>query len=194
MSPAVLSRWSEKVGELTFSFLAKDFFQNNPFILPDFTDYAAKQATHSNNKFLIDAYCGSGLFALSLAKHFDKVKGIEVSETSTSWAHQNAKLNNIDNTEFIAASAEAIFKSIDFPAKQTTVVIDPPRAGCSQEFLDQLFNYAPNTCVYISCEPATQMRDLKYFLESGYKIKDIQPFDLFPQTRHLECIVTLTKD
>ncbi len=183
----------EQVGDLIFNFLAKDFFQNNPFILPAFIDYAAQQATQSNNKFLIDAYCGSGLFALSLSKHFDKVTGIEVSETSTSWARQNAKLNNIDNTEFISASAEAIFKSVNFSAAQTTVVIDPPRAGCSQEFLNQLFNYAPDTCVYISCEPATQMRDLKHFQASGYQIQDIQPFDLFPQTRHLECIVTLVR-
>ncbi len=185
---------SEQVGELTFKFLAKEFFQNNPYILPAFTDYAAKQATHSENTFLIDAYCGSGLFALSLAKHFKKVAGIEVSETSTNWARQNTKLNGIDNAEFTASSAEAIFKTIDFPAKETTVLIDPPRAGCSEEFLEQLIKYGPETCVYISCEPATQMRDLKLFQDSGYKIQDIQPFDLFPQTRHLECIVTLVRD
>ena len=183
----------ENVGELTFNFLAKDFFQNNPYALPVFTEYAAKQAIHTNNKFLIDAYCGSGLFALSLAKHFNQVTGIEISETSTSWARQNAKLNDIKNADFIAASAEAIFGSISFPADETTILIDPPRAGCSQEFLEQLFKFSPDTCVYISCEPATQMRDLKHFEEAGYLIKDIHQFDLFPQTRHLECIVTLAR-
>jgi len=184
----------ELVNGLTFNFLASDFFQNNPYVLPIFTKYAAKQATHSDNQFLIDAYCGSGLFALSLAKHFKQVTGIEISETSASWARQNAKLNGIENTNFIAASAEEIFKSIKFSPEETTILIDPPRAGCSQEFLDQLFKFAPDTCVYISCEPATQMRDLKHFEEAGYQVQDIQPFDLFPQTRHLECIVTLVKN
>jgi 23S rRNA (uracil1939-C5)-methyltransferase/tRNA (uracil-5-)-methyltransferase len=183
----------EEVGDLKFRFLAGDFFQNNPFILPAFTDYAAQQAKSSDSNYLIDAYCGSGLFALSLAKHFKQVAGVEVSETSASWARQNARLNDIDNAEFTAASAESIFKKIDFPPKETTVLIDPPRAGCSPEFLEQLFNFSPARCIYISCEPATQMRDLKKFTEAGYTIQDIQPFDLFPQTRHLECIVTLVK-
>jgi len=183
----------EKVGDLTFRFLAKDFFQTNPFILPDFTSYAAQQAKASGASYLIDAYCGSGLFALSLAQHFKNVAGVEVSETSVSWARQNAQLNGIENTTFIAASAEAIFSEIEFPATETAILIDPPRAGCSAAFLDQLFHYLPSICIYISCEPATQMRDLKYFTEAGYQIQDIQPFDLFPQTRHLECIVTLGK-
>ncbi|MGJ8656307.1 MAG: class I SAM-dependent RNA methyltransferase [Akkermansiaceae bacterium] len=184
---------TEHVGDLKFNFLASDFFQNNPSILPAFTNYAAQQATASGSTYLIDAYCGSGLFALTLAKHFKQVAGVEVSETSVSWARQNAILNNITNTEFTAASAEAIFQKIDFPPAQTTILIDPPRAGCSTEFLDQLFTYQPATCIYISCEPATQMRDLQKFQQAGYTIQDIQPFDLFPQTRHLECIITLTK-
>jgi tRNA/tmRNA/rRNA uracil-C5-methylase (TrmA/RlmC/RlmD family) len=183
----------EQVGDLKFHFLASDFFQNNPFILPAFTDYAAQQAKQGGNNYLIDAYCGSGLFSLSLAKHFKQVAGVEVSETSASWARQNARLNEIDNAEFTAASAESIFKKIDFPPTETTVLIDPPRAGCSPEFLEQLFKYSPTRCIYISCEPATQMRDLQKFTEAGYTIQDIQPFDLFPQTRHLECIVTLVK-
>ena len=183
----------EQVGDLTFHFLASDFFQNNPSILPAFTRYAAQQAQSdtSQNHYLIDAYCGSGLFALSLAKHFKQVAGVEISETSTSWARQNARLNGIENADFISAKAEHIFSDINFPAEETTILIDPPRAGCSPEFLDQLFRFAPTRCVYISCEPATQMRDLQKFTAAGYQIQDIQPFDLFPQTRHLECIITL---
>ena len=73
------------------------------------------------------------------------------------------------------------------------MVIDPPRKGCDESFLHQLFNYGPRTVVYVSCDPATQMRDLKGFLASGYKLTAVQPFDLFPQTRHLECVVTLVR-
>ncbi|MDF1713261.1 MAG: class I SAM-dependent RNA methyltransferase [Akkermansiaceae bacterium] len=184
---------SEKVGDLKFNFLAGDFFQNNPFILESFTSHAAEQAKGPNQKYLLDAYCGSGLFGLSLAKHFEQVVGIELSETSADWARRNAKTNGIENANFIAASAENLFADITFPAEQTSVLIDPPRKGCSVDFLSQLFAFGPSRVVYVSCNPATQMRDLKSFLEKGYTIESIQPFDLFPQTRHLECVISLSR-
>jgi len=183
---------SEQVGETTFSFLAGDFFQNNPFILPAFVDYASKQAM-AGSDFLIDAYCGSGLFGLSLAKHFQEVSMVEVSETGADWARYNAKANSIENAKIHTASAEHIFSQMSYPAKETTVLIDPPRKGCNDGFLSQLFDFGPARVVYISCDPATQARDLKLFVEANYEIIDVQPVDLFPQTRHLECIVTLTE-
>ena len=180
-------------GEVKFNFLAGDFFQNNPFILPSFTGYVAEQASSCGSKYLVDAYCGSGLFSLCLAHKFEKVAGVEVSETAADWARRNAELNGITNTTFLASSAEAIFDDITFPAEETTVVIDPPRKGCNQEFLDQLFQFGPNKVVYISCNPATQMRDLKEFITAGFKLTAVQPFDLFPQTRHLECVIVLER-
>lgn len=180
-------------GDVAFQFLASDFFQNNPFILPAFTGYVAEQASSCGSKYLVDAYCGSGLFSLCLAHKFEKVAGVEVSETAADWARRNAELNHITNTTFLASSAEAIFNDITFPANETTVVIDPPRKGCNQEFLDQLFQFGPNKVVYISCNPATQMRDLKEFLAADYKLTAVQPFDLFPQTRHLECVIVLER-
>jgi 23S rRNA (uracil1939-C5)-methyltransferase/tRNA (uracil-5-)-methyltransferase len=182
---------AERVGDLRFEFLAGDFFQNNPFILPAFTGYVAKQATAGGARFLVDAYCGSGLFALTLAKHFEKVSGVEVSETSCEWARRNASANGISNAEFLTASAEAIFAQIDFPPEQTAVVIDPPRKGSTPEFLHQLIAFKPQRVIYVSCDPATQMRDLKLLKAGGYEPDDVQPFDLFPHTRHLECVMTL---
>lgn len=184
---------SEKVGDLTFHFLAGDFFQNNPFILEAFTGHAAGEASGPGQKYLLDAYCGSGLFALSLADRFDQVVGIELSESSADWARRNAQTNGIGNASFIAASAEQLFADITFPAEESSVVIDPPRKGCSEDFLTQLFAFGPSRVVYISCNPATQMRDLRSFLEHGYEIESIQPFDLFPQTRHLECVISLSR-
>lgn len=184
---------STEAGDITFHFLAGDFFQNNPFILPAFTGYVAQQASAGGAKYLVDAYCGSGLFSLCLAHKFEKVAGVEVSETAADWARRNAELNKIENTTFLASSAEAIFADISFPADETAVVIDPPRKGCNQEFLNQLFAFGPAKVVYVSCNPATQMRDLKEFLAAGYKISTVQPFDLFPQTRHLECVMVLEK-
>lgn len=184
---------TEHVDGLIFNFLAGDFFQNNPYILPAFTDYVAKQAVGSGARFLVDAYCGSGLFAITLSKHFERVVGVEVSESSADWARANAVSNGITHAEFLAASAEAIFAQINFPARETVVVIDPPRKGCDRQFLDQLFAYGPVRVVYVSCNPATQVRDLVSFRAAGYDLVEVQPFDLFPQTKHLECVTTLDR-
>jgi len=184
---------TEHIGNLSFDFLAGEFFQNNPYILPSFTDYVGEEASKDNCTNLVDAYCGSGLFAISLANRFDHVAGVEVSVAATDWARHNAKKNGITHAEFLASSAEDIFESITFNPDKTSVVIDPPRKGSSEEFLDQLFKFGPKRIVYVSCNPATQIRDLNYFLKNNYKITQIQPFDLFPQTKHLECVATLER-
>ncbi len=178
---------------LRLHFLARDFFQNNPFILPAFTGYVREQAAASGARFLVDAYCGSGLFALSAASAFEQVAGIEISESSIRFARENAGANGITNATFQAGDAAAIFAGLTFPAADTAVVIDPPRKGCDEAFLHQLFAFGPRAVVYVSCDPATQMRDLKLFLAAGYDLTAAQPFDLFPQTRHLECVLTLRR-
>lgn len=181
---------------LRLHFLARDFFQNNPFILPAFTGYVRAQAAASGAHFLVDAYCGSGLFALSSASAFTRVAGIELSESSIRFARENAAANHIANATFQAGDAAAIFAGLDaeFAPAETVVVIDPPRKGCDEVFLQQLFAFGPRAVVYVSCDPATQMRDLKLFLSAGYALTAAQPFDLFPQTRHLECVLTLRRN
>ena len=189
LTQVVLSRSAP----LRLRFLARDFFQNNPFILPIFAGYVRDQAATGGARFLIDAYCGSGLFALAAAPQFARVAGVEVSETSIAFARDNAAANGIVNAAFLCGDAAGIFGGLDFPPDDTTVVIDPPRKGCDPSFLQQLFAFRPRTVVYVSCDPATQMRDLRHFLAAGYALTAVQPFDLFPQTRHLECVVTLRK-
>ncbi len=185
----------EKVGDLRLHFLARDFFQNNPFILPAFTGYVRAQAAATGARFLVDAYCGSGLFALSCAPAFDRVAGVEVSASSVKFAQENAAANGIGNATFSAGDAATIFAGLDaaFTPADTVVVIDPPRKGCDESFLTQLFAFGPRAVVYVSCDPATQMRDLKHFLAAGYTLTAVQPFDLFPQTRHLECVISLRR-
>ncbi len=188
---------------LKLRFLARDFFQNNPFILPAFTGYVRAQAAASGARYLVDAYCGSGLFALTAAPSFTRVAGIELSESSIRFARENATANNLPNVTFQAGDAAQIFAGLStlatpadphaFAPADTAVIIDPPRKGCDEAFLSQLFAYAPRAVVYVSCDPATQMRDLKAFLAAGYTLTAAQPFDLFPQTRHLECVLTLVK-
>ena len=183
---------SERVGDLTFQFKVGEFFQNNPFILPKMVEYVASEASAQGARYLVDAYCGVGLFALSTAPSFEQVAGVEISQQSVLWAQANAKISGIDNARFLIGKAEAIFNGLKFPAAETAMVIDPPRKGCDESFRQQLLEYRPQRVVYVSCDPATQARDLKEFVAGGYTITRIQPFDLFPHTRHIENVVSLS--
>jgi 23S rRNA (uracil1939-C5)-methyltransferase/tRNA (uracil-5-)-methyltransferase len=180
-------------GTVRLRFFARDFFQNNPSILPDFTGHVRTQAASAGARFLVDAYCGSGLFALTAARRFEGVVGIEISASAVQWARENAAANHIAHATFRAGEAAAIFADLEFPAAETAVVIDPPRRGCDASFLSQLIAFGPRTIVYVSCDPATQMRDLTVLIPAGYTLTNVQPFDLFPQTRHLECVITLRR-
>ncbi len=183
----------EKVGGLLFSFPAGEFFQNNPSILESFTQYVGQKASEGGVRNLVDAYCGSGLFCLTAAAYFKDAVGIEVSDFSVQYAIENARANNLTNTRFVLGDAASIFSQVNFKGDDTAVIIDPPRKGASEDFLNQLIVFGPQRIVYVSCNPATQMRDLRILIEGKYEIEEVQPFDLFPQTKHLECVVTLTK-
>ena len=184
---------TEKVGAVRLKFLAGEFFQNNPSVLEQFVGHAIKLAHESGAKHLVDTYCGSGLFALSGARLFDSVNGIEVSAEAARKAAENATLNHFLNCRFIAGSAESIFKKIPVEGHESAVIVDPPRKGCDEAFLDQLHAFGPRRIVYVSCAPDTQARDVKYLCAKGWKVISVRPFDLFPQTRHVECIAALER-
>lgn len=206
------------VNGITFRFQAGNFFQNNPYMLPHMVDLVVNAATRlsasgAKMTHLIDCYCGSGLFALGSSSYFDVCVGIEVNSKAVEEAKSNAALNGIKNCDFVSASSEEIFKSKDpvkvgdvdednnngpllvkdFPRDNTVVVVDPPRKGCSEEFLEQLDAFRPARVVYMSCDPATQARDTAFLVTHGYTIVSIQPFDLFPQTRHIECLAVFDR-
>ena len=205
---------------IKFRYMAGNFFQNNNYVVPLMVDAVlgaalvpVKSITGDDNNtkvpsYFIDCYCGSGLFALTASTKFKLCVGIEVNEKAIEEATENATANSITNCQFVAASAEAIFisppaltiagfenqKIQDFPREETVVVLDPPRKGCSGKFLEQLYEYGPQRIVYMSCGPATQARDAKGIVEvGGYDIICIQPFDLFPQTKHVECLMVFEK-
>lgn len=185
---------TERVGSLVFQFKAGEFFQNNPHILPQFAEFVAEHAASGGMRFLVDTYCGSGLFALTAASRFEKVIGIEVSAAAVTLADSNAALNRISNTSFRAGEAEKLFAEVtDLPPEDTSVVIDPPRKGCDESFLNQLIQFSPKQIVYVSCDPATQARDLKMLVGGGFEVLKLQPFDLFPQTRHIENVAVLAR-
>ncbi|WP_411826521.1 class I SAM-dependent RNA methyltransferase [Luteolibacter sp. AS25] len=190
-NPKAIAR--EQVGDVKFDFVAGEFFQNNPFILEKFTGYVGEKALAGGAKYLVDAYCGAGLFGLCLAGRFEKVMGVEVNEAGAKWAKNNVELNELKNVSILQADAEEIFKEIDTPAGETVVIIDPPRKGSTPEFLAQLIEFGPERVVYVSCDPATQVRDYKILRDGGYILEEVQPFDLFPHTRHVENVMILVK-
>lgn len=186
---------SERVNGIRFKFKANDFWQNNANALPKLVEHVRLETSRNGDiRFLVDCYCGGGLFALTSADKFEGVFGIEISESSVRSAQANARSNNITNVEFQADSAEAIFDSVlHLPPEQTAVILDPPRKGASLDFLEQLTRFAPAVVVYVSCDPATQARDANILLENGYQITKAVPFDLFPQTRHIESVLTFAR-
>lgn len=183
---------SATIGETVFQYTAGDFFQNNPFILPELVDYALGEAAGA--RYLLDVYCGVGVFALCGRKKFERCLGVEVNADAVKRAQANAALNRSINCDFITGTAEAIFAQAKYPGGETSVILDPPRAGCDEGFLRQLIAFAPARIVYVSCDPATQARDLKILTAGGYQLQHAQPFDFFPQTRHIECVATLNRN
>ncbi|QGN13875.1 tRNA (uracil-5-)-methyltransferase [Kluyveromyces marxianus] len=194
---------TEYINGYTFQFSAGEFFQNNNSILTKVTDYVRKNLQIEGSKpedphYLVDAYCGSGLFSITSSKGVDKVIGVEVSADSVAFAERNAKANGVENCKFIVGKAEKIFGSIDTPCDRTSVILDPPRKGCDDIFLKQLAEYNPARIVYISCNVHSQARDVEYFLketENGkhYKIESLRGFDFFPQTHHVESVCVLIR-
>lgn len=184
---------TEQVGDLSLQFLAGDFFQNNPFLLPRLVAHVAQEATAGGARNLVDAYCGSGLLGLAAAPRFERVLGVEVSPSAVNWARENAARNARTNCEFIAADASAVFASVPFAGTDAAVIVDPPRKGCDDAFLAQLTAFAPRTIIYVSCNPETQARDIATLATAGYSCLRVQPFDMFPQTRHIEAVATLAR-
>ena len=186
---------SQSIRPYTFLFYAGEFFQNNPYILPKFVDYITSEASDSAINFLIDAYCGVGVFGICGSSKFESVIGIEINENAIKLAQENAKNNQIKNISFLSGSAEHLFIEDNLPpSDKTSIIIDPPRKGCDMAFLNQLVTFGPKKIVYVSCAPDTQARDLTFLLQKQYRIDKVQPFDLFPQTRHIENVVTLTHE
>lgn len=162
---------TEYVDNFVFTNRAGSFFQNNNSILSPFTAYVrdhlfphdSDHPTSSSSprvKYLLDAYCGSGLFSITLASLFTSVLGIDIDPAGITAARHNASNNNIPNAGFIEADASALFADVPFPPDQTLCVIDPPRKGCSADFLRQLLQFGPKRVVYVSCNVHTQARDV----------------------------------
>jgi tRNA/tmRNA/rRNA uracil-C5-methylase (TrmA/RlmC/RlmD family) len=166
------------------------FFQANLYLTDRLVDEVCRLAVSGKTDTIVDAYCGSGLFSVFLSPYAQKVIGIESSEKSVHFAQKNAERQGIRNTKFICGKVKNILPR-EFAAgadKIDLLILDPPRTGCDGAVLAAIAALKPQKVIYISCNPATQARDIKYLHECGYDLLSLLPLDMFPQTEHIEVI------
>ena len=179
---------------LRFEVSPYSFFQVHKEQAEILYEKALAYADLKGGETVIDAYCGTGTISLCLAKKAKRVIGIEIVKPAIEDAKKNAKKNHMENTEFYAADAGKFMPQLYRKGLVPDVIVmDPVRAGCSEEVLKAAAGMNPKRIIYVSCNPATFARDAKILKSEGYEIKEIQPVDMFPQTMHVEAIVLLSK-
>ena len=186
---------TDRLCGLEFRISPRSFYQVNSQQTELLYKKAIELASLTGVERVIDAYCGTGTIGLCAAGGAREVIGVEVNADAVRDAEQNAKRNEIENARFVRADAGEFMVELARSGERADVVIlDPPRAGCSREFLAALVTLAPKRIVYVSCNPETLARDLGMLTKNGYKAEVIQGVDMFPFTEHCECVVLLTKD
>ncbi len=182
----------EQIGDLKFQIGPKSFFQTNTRQAEKLYDKAKEFAALTGNEIVYDLYTGTGTIALYLANEAKKVIGVEIIREAIEDARINAQLNNLKNAEFFVGDTKDVLNGKFFAEKGApdVIVLDPPRAGVHKDVLKQILKSAPERIVYVSCNPATQARDVA-ILSEKYKLTLIQPVDMFPHTHHVENIALL---
>ncbi|MDR0846462.1 MAG: 23S rRNA (uracil(1939)-C(5))-methyltransferase RlmD [Lactobacillales bacterium] len=168
---------------------SRSFYQVNSEQTAVLYQKAIELAGITKDDNVVDAYSGIGTIALSIADSAKSVTGIEIVESAVEDARRNAKLNGVSNAEFLLGDAGELIGATDYDV----LIVDPARKGLSEKFIFASLKAAPKRIVYISCNPATQARDLKLYVEGGYMIQRIVPVDMFPQTSHVECVVLMSR-
>ena len=178
----------------TFRISPKSFYQVNPVQTEILYNKAITYAGLTGKEKVIDAYCGTGTIGLIAASQAKEVIGVELNRDAVKDAVINAKRNNIKNEQFYNADAGKFMVELSEQNKKVDVVfMDPPRAGSDEAFLSSVVKLAPKKVVYVSCNPETLARDLKYLTRHGYQAVECQPCDMFPFTKHVETVVLLSK-
>ncbi|MDF7683330.1 23S rRNA (uracil(1939)-C(5))-methyltransferase RlmD [Lactobacillus sp. ESL0679] len=184
----------DQIGDVKFRISPESFFQINSLQTPRLYDLAIKQADLQPTDTVIDAYSGIGTIGLSVAKHVKSVRGIEVVRDAVKDANDNAEMNDIHNAKYFVGKAEDLMPHwADKGITSDVIFVDPPRKGLTPEFIAGAVKTGPKKIVYISCNPATLVRDLQEFQKLGYDFNRIDPVDMFPQTPHVEAVTVLTR-
>ena len=181
------------LGEYTFKISPLSFYQVNPVQAEKLYNLGVEMAQISKKDTVFDLYCGIGTISLFMAKYAKKVYGIEIVNEAVEMAKENAKSNNIINAEFYAGDVEIVLDDLinKKGVNADIVMFDPPRKGLDKNSINNILKIKPKKIVYISCNPATLIRDLAMF-EETYEIKNIVPVDMFPFTSHVECVSLLS--
>lgn len=170
------------------------FFQANLYLTDAMVDEVCRLAGLEKRASILDACCGSGLFSIFLAQSAERLMGVEIHEKSVQYARENAERNGIKNAEFICADiGEHASRMAQRQDAVDLILLDPPRAGMDPTALDAICRVQCQDIIYVSCNPATQARDVKYLNEHGYVLTSLQPLDMFSQTEHIETIGLLRR-
>lgn len=182
----------DKLGEYTFKISPLSFYQVNPIQAECLYKKGVEAAQITSQDIVFDLYCGIGTISLFMSKFAKKVYGIEIVNEAVEMAKENAKLNKVDNVEFISGDVEEVLENLIYKKNiiPDIVMVDPPRKGLDNKSIENILEIRPKKLVYISCNPATLVRDLAKF-EEMFEIKSIQPVDMFPFTSHVECVAVL---
>ncbi len=182
----------DKLGDYTFKISPLSFYQINPTQTEKLYNIALEKAELTGKEILLDLYCGIGTIGIFMAKKVKQVYGIEIVEDAICDAEENCKLNGITNAKYYAGDTEKLLEKLVEKEKiePDVIVVDPPRKGLDKTTVQNIKKLKPKKIIYISCNPATLVRDLSY-LEEIYEVKEIQPVDMFPFTSHIECITVI---
>lgn len=177
-----------------FRISARSFFQINPVQTEKLYQTAVDFASLTGNERVIDAYCGVGTIGIIASGKAKEVISVEQNEDAVCNAIENVKINNLKNVNVTCDDAGKFMEALAAEGESADVVFtDPPRAGCSKQFLHSLITLAPKKIVYVSCNPETLSRDLYFLTKNGYKAEKATPVDMFPYTKHVECVVRLCR-
>lgn len=177
-----------------FRISPQSFYQINPAQTERLYSLAVEYAQLTGKEKVIDAYCGTGTIGIIASKQAGEVIGAELNASAVRDAKSNAARNNADNIHFICADAGEFMRDMAQAGEKADVVfMDPPRAGSDKRFLSSVVTLGPDRVVYISCNPETLERDLRYLTAHGYTVKKIRPVDMFPFTHHIEVVVQLSQ-
>ena len=179
----------DKLFDLKFKITPMSFFQTNTKGAERLYSIVKDFMGDSNNKVVFDLYCGTGTIGQIVAPEAKKVIGIELVEEAVESAKINSKLNNLNNTEFIAGDVGEVIKTLK--VKPDIIIVDPPRAGVSPKALDYLVKFNAKEIIYVSCNPVSLVDNLVQFKEHGYEVKKVKLMDMFPNTPHVETVVGL---
>ncbi|MBC5585602.1 23S rRNA (uracil(1939)-C(5))-methyltransferase RlmD [Eggerthella sp. NSJ-70] len=186
----------DKLCGLSFRISSQSFYQVNAVQTEVLYERAIEMAGFTGTECAIDAYCGTGTIGLVAAKHGARqVIGVDTVASAVRDARENAKHNGVENAQFVVGDAGAFMRERAAAGEAVDVLLmDPPRAGASEEFLAAAATLAPQRIVYISCNPETQVRDLAFLRERGYAVRMVQPVDMFPHTDHVETIALVERE